>query len=117
MWIAMNKSFVSIVQHRDDTNSVVVRARVKEDLIDLFPQQTIDIIETDDSDYRFRLSLDKELVADVVRQRVVGINYPNFKNSVKESWRKQAYMKIWNVMYDVQAQKYKSAKNWWASYR
>lgn len=117
MWIAMNDSFVSIVQDRKDRNSVVVRARVKEDLISLFPQQAPDIIETDDSDYRFRLFLDKKLVADVVRQRVIGINYPNFKDSVKEGWRKQAYMKIWNVMYDVQAQKYKSAKDWWVSYR
>lgn len=116
MWIAMNDSFVSIVEDRNNSNGVAVRARVKEDLENLFPGYENNIVETEDSDYRFRLFLGKQFVADVIRNRVVGVNYDNFKNSVKEPWRKKAYMDIWAVMFKVQASFY-GAKNWWENYR
>lgn len=102
MWICMNDAFVSIVEDFSDKNKVVVRARVGEDLVALFPDFKDDIIETHDSDYQFRLFLDREFVAMIVRNRIMGINYPNFKDSVKQSWRKTAYMKIWEIMFRVQ---------------
>ena len=115
MWIVMNDSYVSIVQDRTNDSGVVVRARVREDLGNLFPEHVNDVIETDNSDYRFRLFLDKEFVAQVVRYRVLDIDYPNFKDSVKESWRKSAYTRIWQVMYEVQDRF--TPSNWFKSYR
>jgi len=55
MWIAMNDSFVSIVKDKFDPESenFQVRARVRYDLENLFPDSKENIIETDDSDYRF----------------------------------------------------------------
>ena len=118
MWIVMNDSYVSIVKDREDDMGVVVRARVKEDLENLFgAEHAQDIIETDDSDYRFRLFLDQAYVAAVIEDKVMGINYDNFKNSVKQSWRKQAYTRIWNVMYDVQENMYPRMRRWYENYR
>lgn len=119
MWIAMNDSFISIVADRDYEMGVVVRARVKEDLVALFPDHQKDIIETEDSDYRFRLFLDQQYVAMTIEERVMGINYDNFKNSVKQSWRKTAYMRIWDVMNSVQESLYGKQKmwDWYQNYR
>ena len=117
MWIAMNDSFVSIVQDRNVPSRVAVRARVEEDLIALFPDHAQDIITTDDSDYRFRLFLDKSYVSKIVADRVLDIDYDNFKNSVFQKWRKQAYMDIWDVMFKVQNRFYPAANKWWLNYR
>jgi len=117
MWIAMNDSFVSIVADREYEMGVVVRARVKEDLVALFPDHQKDIIESEDSDYRFRLFLDQQYVAMTIEERVMGISYDNFKNSVKQGWRKAAYTKIWEVMYTVQEKTYPRLQEWWENYR
>ena len=116
MWVAMNDSFVSIVQDRTNEDRVVVRARVKEDLEATFPFHSDDIIETTNSDYRFRLFLDKYYVSKIMQERVLGIDYPNFKDSVKQPWRKKAYMDIWQTMFNVQADTYGAIK-WWLNYR
>lgn len=117
MWIVMNDSFVSIVADREDDLGVVVRARVKEDLETLFPNHIDEIIESDDSDYRFRLFLDQQYVAMTIEERVMNIDYDNFKNSVKQSWRKMAYTQIWNVMFRVQEDIYPRMKKWYENYR
>lgn len=120
MWIAMNDSFVSIVADKNDEDQLVVRARVREDLEALFPVHAEDIIETDDSDYQFRLFLDRQYVAVEIAWRIDTINYYNFKDSVKQSWRSIAYMKIWRVMWEVQesiAEKASDYIPWWQNYR
>jgi len=118
MWIVMNDSYVSIVKDREDDMGVVVRARVKEDLESLFGKDHAeDIIETDDSDYRFRLFLDQAYVAAVIEDRVMNIDYDNFKNSVKQSWRKMAYTQIWNIMHRVQEDTYPRMVQWYENYR
>ena len=115
MWVAMNDSFVSIVQDRLLADGLVVRARVKEDLIAFMPDIEEDkIIETEDSDYRFRVFTSKEDVAYLISDRVMDIHYDNFKNSVKETWRSTAYLKIWMIMNTVQETIYGSP---WTNYR
>lgn len=115
MWIVMNDAFISIVQSTKNENEVVVRARVAEDLANVWPEHKSDIIETSDSDYRYRLFLNKEHVAETIKDSILDIDYPNFKNSVKQTWRKNAYMKIWSVMYDVQESL--NPSNWYSTYR
>jgi len=114
----MNDSFVSIVQDRNVPTQVAVRARVKEDLVSLFPQHIQNVITTDDSDYRFRLFLDKAYVSKIISDRVLDIDYDNFKNSVKQKWRKSAYMGIWQIMFQVQNKLYPGTVNkWWLNYQ
>mgnify|MGYP003661265367 CR=1 FL=1 len=102
MWIVMNNSFVSVVQDRNFKDGVVVRARFPGDLDALFPEFKNNIIESANSDYRFRLFLNKTRVKDRISEKIMGINYDNFKNSVKENWRHDAYLKVWNIFYLLQ---------------
>ena len=117
MWIVMNNAFMSIVNTKDDPDTVAVRARLEEDLIAVFPEHANEVITTDDSDYRFRLILDKKYVADVVAESIVNIDYTNFKNSVKEKWRYRAYTQIWSVMYKIQEAFHPNENKWWLNYR
>ena len=111
----MNDAFLSIVENKDNPTAVVVRARVDSDLVAVFPEFADDIIETDNSDYRFRLFLDRKYVAQKIQDEVMGIDYANFKSSVKDKWRYKAYMEIWTVMHKVQ--EVLTPSKWWASYR
>lgn len=108
MWIAMNDSFVSLVRDTKDHDRLVVRSRTREDIEAFITKLQCDaeIIETEDSDYRFRIFVYKIDVAEAMCDMVCDIDYPNFKDSVKDHWRKQAYTQIWYVMYMVQANLY-----------
>jgi len=120
MWVAMNDSFVSIVEDKDDVDVVVVRARVREDLEAFFDAAPISpsIIEATDSDYRFRVFASKNDVAMTLFYRIKDIDYTNFKNSVDQSWRHRAYTKIWSIMYEVQVFLYGDEEEpWWISYK
>jgi len=102
MWIVMNDSYISAVQDRTNKMNLVVRARVREDLENAFPSLKQDIIESTDSDYRFRLFMTKQFLCGVMNTKIMNIDYDNFKNSVKQNWRHDAYLAIWSVMYKVQ---------------
>lgn len=113
MWIFLNDAFVSIVAHKDDPDKVVVRARVKGDIENVFGD--VEVIETDNSDYRFRAFLPREMVANAVWNSLMDVDYTNFKDSVKENRRHDAYLGVWDVMRRLQDELY--GNNWWLNYR
>lgn len=115
MWIVTNKSFLSAVQDRNDTNKFVVRARVKGDLESFFGSD-IKVLETDNSDYRFRTFVDLELFKTKMIEEINSIDYSNFKDSVKDYERYGWYTQIWSVMYRVQENLY-GVQKWWENYR
>jgi len=100
MWIFANDAFVSIVKHTGGPGLFMVRARIAGDLERLFPGA--EVVETPDADYRYRVTLPAYLVADVIREQVAGIDYPNFKGSVRDDERHRVYSSVWSVMYDWQ---------------
>ena len=97
----MNNSFVSAVQDRDNPDQLCVRARIKGDLEALFGADT-KVIETHDSDYRFRTFLPKSVVSEIVAKNIENIEYDNFKNSVTDHDRHEAYLDVWTAMYRYQ---------------
>ena len=113
MWIFLNDAFVSIVAHKDDPDKVVVRARVRGDIENVFGD--VEVIETDNSDYRFRAFLPREMVANVVWNSLMDVDYTNFKDSVKENRRHDAYLGVWDVMRRLQDELY--GNSWWLNYR
>lgn len=117
MWVFLNDAFFSIVQHREDKEMVVVRARVEGDLERAFGNQH-EVLETEDSDYRFRMFLNKEYVSDVMKRKVLNINYGNFKDSIaKQDYeRKSYYTRVWSVMNDWQEKIFGSGR-WFLNYR
>jgi hypothetical protein len=117
MWVFMNDSFLSIVEDKKDKNQLVVRARIYGD-IEAFIEEYNEyytVLETDDSDYRFRAFVPREVVAQKMYDRINSIDYLNFKNSCGMS-RKQWYTRVWSVMFDVQ-EKIFGRSNWWINYR
>jgi hypothetical protein len=101
MWIMTNNSFVSAVQDRHNPEQLCVRARIKGDLESLFGDNT-EVSETHDSDYRFRTFLPKTVVAETIAKNVQDIEYDNFKNSVDDNDRHDAYIDVWTAMYRYQ---------------
>lgn len=116
MWIVTNKSFLSIVQDKQNPDYFVVRARISGDLENFFEGFRINVIETEDSDYRFRVFIHKAIVKSQMMKVINSIDYTNFKDSVKNPERKSWYTRIWYVMFDVQEKLY-GQQAWWKSYK
>jgi hypothetical protein len=91
----MNDSFLSIVE-TENQDILMVRARRKEDLTNVFPKAPL--FHTPERDYPFRTFLDRYEVEEAIADRIAGINYSNFKDSVHDPDRKRTYMSIWSTL-------------------
>ena len=100
MWIFLSNAFLSIVDDENDSSRLLVRARLPKDISRIFPDANV--VKTPSRDYRYRTFVPRAEVAKVLAAQVEKIDYPNFKNSVKEDDRHQAYLGVWNIMYDLQ---------------
>ena len=111
MWLFTSNSFVSVVADRDDTQSsrLLVRARIKGDIDQLFPNA--EVMETPLADYRYRAWVDRQAVSNAFKKQVEGLTYTNFKNSVKDKERLRPLMNVWQAMFDHQETTVKIQKN------
>lgn len=98
MWIFQNDSFLSIVALRDKPGMLLVRARKAGDIEAVFP--TAKSRKNAGNDYQFRADVPAEEVAEAMAERIRRISYGNFKDSVKDDPRHDAYFKVWEVMAD-----------------
>ncbi|BDU76009.1 hypothetical protein [Mesoterricola sediminis] len=100
MWIFLNDAFLSIVDKGGDGTTLLVRARREGDLERVFPGAQVE--RTPRNDYRYRARVDREAVAQALAAAVRGIAYGNFKDSVQDSARHDAYLEVWRAMYAFQ---------------
>ena len=111
MWIFTNKGFLSIVEDRDDPERLLVRARYEGDIERHFGG-TVEVLELEDSDYRFRAFVPREEVRTVIDRELFSLDYGNFKNSfdcdnvslskeVREE-RHDALFRVWSAMVESQ---------------
>lgn len=113
MWLMTKIGFFSVVAHRDDSETMLVRARVRGDLEALqglwgkldYPDLAglgmtpSEIIDTPDADYAHRIFMPKWIWVILAEKLAEGIDYPNFKAAVHGNWRRdQAYFRIWQEM-------------------
>jgi hypothetical protein len=87
MWLMTTVGFFSCVQDRENPNTILVRARKVEHLerfLDLIGVDHKGIVENDGSDYRFRVFLERPSFVLAITRMVYRLDYPNFKNAVKE---------------------------------
>lgn len=98
MWVFTNQSFLSVVQHRNDSNTLLVRSRIAGDIERAIP--TAEVFEGDCCDYRYRAFVPRAAFVEFLDRSVEEIDYVNFKDSVPERKRKAAYMRVWQVMAD-----------------
>ena len=115
MWVFTTKGFFSIVEHKKDTNRVVIRARIRKDiekvktLFEKLGLKASDILESLDSDYRYRIFANRIDWASVMIQLITDMGYKNFKNAVYDAdfleirdKRHEAYLDIWAIMHELQ---------------
>jgi len=102
MWLFMNDSMLSIVEHRADETVLLVRARNEGDIEKVFPM--VRTYTDPAADYMHRAHVPRDLVAKAIAERIATIGYDNFKNSIPaaEHERHDAYTDVWAVMYGFQ---------------
>jgi hypothetical protein len=96
MWVFLNNAMLSIVAERSNPGVLLVRARSAGDIEQVFPDA--EVSETPTADYRFRAEVPTETVAEALATQVRGIDYPNFKSTIRETGRLHAYHDVWSVM-------------------
>lgn len=100
MWVFLNDSFLSIVADRDHKNRLLVRARAEGDIERVFSDATVE--HTPRADYPYRAFVLRRVVVGAMSNAALTIDYPNFKNSVKEVDRHDSYMSVWGIMRSFQ---------------
>lgn len=105
MWIFLNNAMLSIVAPAPDSvaatnDKLLVRGRLKGDIERIFPKAMV--TETPGRDYRFRALLPRKDVAAAMVGEVERITYGNFKDSVGEKDRHDAYFGAWKAMHALQ---------------
>ena len=106
MWVFSKDGFFSIVQHKDDSEQMVVRARVRQDLVDAFGD--VKITESTHSDYRFRVFVSREKVGQFLASTVADLNYDSVKDNIdkdEEDRHKMLYA-VWRAHWDLQHSRY-----------
>lgn len=103
-WLIFNDAAVSVVEHWSDPTILIVRARHQGDIGRFLGplSRGVKIQRTPENDYLFRAHCSREMVAQAVAARVVKIDYPNFKDSVKDKFRKGVYSSIWSAWLRLQ---------------
>jgi hypothetical protein len=100
MWIFLSNSFISVVQKPGDTDILTVRSRFKGDIEAVFPDAKVEANKG--TDYKYRAKVPRDSVAKALHDQAMGINYANFKSTVKDRKRHDAYMGVWSAMYRLQ---------------
>jgi hypothetical protein len=108
MWVITTEGFYSAVEHRDDANLIMVRARVKADL-DRLKRRTglgFKIKRTAVADYPYRATMSRADWAEACAILAADVDYDNFKDAVKErrGWeRANVYMRVWSALHSIQS--------------
>jgi hypothetical protein len=116
MWIFLAESFLSIIDPQGAydgskgpvSKSLLVRGRFKGDIEKVFPRAKV--TETPQRDYRYRALVSRETVAQAMYRAVIANGAKNFKGSVKEKWRHDAYMSCWFAMESEQRRQHEPTR-------
>ncbi len=102
MWLFLSNAYLSIVDKGGDGSTLLVRARRAGDIERVFLEAKVQTCGG--TDYRYRARVDRERVAQVIADSVRSIEYGNFKDTVQEADRHDAYLDVWGAMYRFQRQ-------------
>lgn len=100
MWLFLNDAMLSVVNDPQQPRNLLVRARRAGEIDRTFPGAKVQTTKA--RDYRFRASIPRIRVGDVLAAKVARIDYGNFKASVKDESRHDAYLRVWQAMANYQ---------------
>ena len=98
MWLMTTRGFYSVVEHRDDADRLLVRARCQADIAALANLVSGEPVRLEDADYAWRVEVTRDEWQAAMQVLVGEITYPNFKSAVGDPEHRDAYMKVWGVM-------------------
>jgi len=106
MWIFTKDGFFSIVKHKDNSAYLMVKSRVREDLVDAFGPD--DIKELAGSDYRFRKTVPRAVVADYLKREAYELDYESVKDNIDkgEDDRHKMLYAVWAAHFRLQQDRY-----------
>jgi hypothetical protein len=104
MWLITSGGFVSIVEHRDHPDTLIVRGRFRGDVSRFLGVPGIER-ETPQADYRFRAEVPRSMVADALLRACSKVDYPNFKDSITAKFRKAIAMRVWSIFHAAQQER------------
>lgn len=105
MWLFTQHGFLSAVQHYDNPDTIVVRARDKRSLEMLAELVDLEIINTPGNDYPYRVHAPRGEFMSYLMTEVEMLNYGNFKDQLHSSRGERYYgaaSRVWRVMHDVE---------------
>jgi len=111
MWLYTRQGFYSVVEHFKKPDTLVVRARLREDIkrFNLFCKRVARLKKvkrykrTPKADYRYRVEISREDFMTVMTMLIWDLTYHNFKGEVHGNRdRDNAYMECWSAMYGLQ---------------
>lgn len=105
MWLFLNDSFVSIVEHHDDPDTMLVRGRFRGDAARFLGVPMSHEVELSEADYRFRVLARRADVEKAILKEVRRVRYPNFKDSITSQWRKLVAMEVWTTLHRAQRER------------
>jgi len=118
MWIITKIGFFSIVQklwnQSDDTLTIRARARADLENLRAYLPDMSEVIASEDSDYRYRATADREAVMAAMFKLTADIDYDNFKNEVasRQGYARAAiYGEVWEVLYKLQSGRFEEQQN------
>ena len=115
MWVFTETGFVSIVNHHEKKNNMLVRGRIKEDVIgfrDLSGSTNI-VSHTPQNDYPYRTILTKKQVTKAMQNTIKKIQYTNFKEAVHDGTsRDPCYVQIWSTLVEYLQYNLTFPPNW-----
>lgn len=108
-------AFISIVvpsladcPYAKEADILAVRARRKGEIEAVFPKARVK--QWKGRDYAYRAFIPRQEVAQAIAERVMEMTATNFKDSVTNDPRHDAYLDVWRVMWDYQNGKYHRPK-------
>lgn len=104
MWLFTNEGCVSIVEDFANPKFLWVRSRTEgqiEAVGACLPPKSFTVKHTPENDYAYRAKMTRAQVEHMVLQQVRGIDYTNFKDSIKDNEYHSACSKVWWALVDA----------------
>jgi hypothetical protein len=106
MWMLTTRGFFSVVAHRHDDALVLIRARVRDDLLALRPLAPgLEPYSEGGSDYPWRAEMPRDEWARVAALLAAEIDYENFKSAIADRQgddRAIVYSQVWSVLRELE---------------
>jgi hypothetical protein len=113
MWVFTQTGFVSAVRHRDEPDSLVVRARDRASITPLADFCGTDVLKYAGSDYPYRTFVKEADYKNWLTRSVEELDYANYKDRMHDLRDDRfciALSKVWSTMLGVED--YEAINSW-----